>query len=101
MPSVFPISKDFNKLDKLAKVSDDFCPAPAIENTSQVITITVFPPCDNLKSNYITTNSSCSVNDGSISINPSGGFAPYVDYYSDLNGVSGTSFSGVDFSFSG
>ena len=70
------------------KVSDDFCPAPAIENTSQVITITVFPPCDNLKSNYITANSSCNINDGSVSINPSGGFSPYLDYYSDLNGVS-------------
>ena len=33
------------------KVQDDFCPAPAIENTSQVISITAYPPCGNIKAN--------------------------------------------------
>ena len=70
------------------KVSDDFCPAPAIENTAQVITITVFPPCDNLKSNFTVYNSTCNLNDGKITVSPSGGFPPYLDYYSDLNGNS-------------
>ena len=30
----------------VVRVTDDFCPAPAIENTAQVISITVYPPCD-------------------------------------------------------
>ena len=42
------------------KVSDDYCPAPAIENTSQVISITVYPPCD-IKSNASSTNADCSI----------------------------------------
>ena len=66
------------------RVSDDYCPAPAIENTAQVISITVFPPCD-IKSNAFVTNASCSNNNGVISVAPSGGFGPYTTYYSDLN----------------
>ena len=42
------------------KVSDDFCPAPAIENTAQVISITVYPPCD-LKGNPVVTPSLCAL----------------------------------------
>ena len=68
------------------RVSDDYCPAPAIENTAQVISITVFPPCD-IKSNAFVTNASCSNNNGVISVAPSGGFGPYTTYYSDLNGM--------------
>jgi hypothetical protein len=71
------------------KVSDDFCPAPAIENTSQVLSITVYPPCgSSLKANEVVTpESSCGVGDGSISVNPNGGFAPYVSYFFDMNGI--------------
>ena len=70
------------------KVQDDFCPAPAIENTSQVISITVYPPCGSLKANEVVIpESSCGVGDGSISVNPSGGFAPYVSYFFDMNGI--------------
>ena len=71
------------------KVSDDFCPAPAIENTSQVISITVYPPCgSSLKANEVVTpESSCGVGDGSISVNPNGGFVPYVSYFFDMNGI--------------
>ena len=71
------------------KVSDDFCPAPAIENTSQVISITVYPACgSSLKANEVVTpESSCGVGDGSISVNPNGGFAPYVSYFFDMNGI--------------
>ena len=71
------------------KVSDDFCPAPAIENTSQVISITVYPACgSSLKSNSVASaESSCGFGDGSISINPSGGFPPYVSYFFDMNGM--------------
>ena len=71
------------------KVSDDFCPAPAIENTSQVISITVYPPCgSSLKTNAsVLPESYCGFWDGSISVNPNGGFAPYTSYYFDMNGL--------------
>ena len=70
------------------KVQDDFCPAPAIENTSQVISITVYPPCGDIKANEIVTAESlCGSQDGSITVNPSGGFAPYNTYFFDMNGI--------------
>ena len=71
------------------KVSDDFCPAPAIENTSQVISITVYPPCgSSLKANSVVIpESSCGTGDASISVSPNGGFPPYVSYYFDMNGL--------------
>ena len=70
------------------KVQDDFCPAPAIENTSQVISITVYPPCgSNFKANeVITAESSCGASDGSILLSPSGGFGPYQFQLKDMNG---------------
>ena len=68
------------------RVSDDFCPAPAIENTAQVISITVYPPCD-LKGNLVVTPSICAQNNGSIVFNPSGGIAPYNTYVFDMNGI--------------
>ena len=68
------------------RVTDDYCPAPAIENTAQVISITVFPPCD-IKSNATVTNPDCLNNNGQISVSPSGGYGPYTTYYSDLNGM--------------
>ena len=70
----------------MIRVTDDYCPAPAIENTSQVISITVYPPCD-IKSNASSINADCSSNNGSISISPSGGYGPYTSYYFDLNGA--------------
>ena len=69
------------------RVTDDYCPAPAIENTSQVISIIVYPPCD-IKANTTTVNADCFLNNGSINIAPSGGFGPYTSYYFDLNGNS-------------
>ncbi len=70
------------------KVQDDFCPAPAIENTSQVISITVYPPCGNIKANEIVIDASlCGSSDGSIVVNPSGGFGPYTSYFFDMNGL--------------
>tara|TARA_B110000858_G_scaffold120937_1_gene138029 strand:+ start:309 stop:3977 length:3669 start_codon:yes stop_codon:yes gene_type:complete len=71
------------------KVSDDFCPAPAIENTSQVISITVYPPCgSSLKANSVVIpESSCGTGDASISVSPNGGFPPYISYYFDMNGL--------------
>ena len=69
----------------VVRVSDDFCPAPAIENTAQVISITVYPPC-NLKGNEIVTQPICDQNNGSIILNPSGGVAPYNTYVFDMNG---------------
>lgn len=68
------------------KVSDDFCPSPAIENTAQVISIIVYPSCDNLKTNISTSNASCNINDGSVISNPYGGTPPYMKYFHDLNG---------------
>ncbi len=68
------------------KVADDFCPAPAIENTAQVISIIVYPSCDNLKTNISVSNSSCNLNDGSVTSNPYGGTPPYTKYFLDLNG---------------
>ena len=52
-------------------VQDDFCPAPAIENTAQVISIYVCPPCDQLKVNPTSSPASCTLADGVISIAPS------------------------------
>ena len=69
----------------VVRVSDDFCPAPAIENTAQVISITVYPPCD-LKGNQVVTQPICDQNNGSIILNPSGGVAPYNTYVFDMNG---------------
>ena len=69
------------------KVQDDFCPAPAIENTSQVISIYVCPPCTQMKVNPTSTAATCSLPDGTISIAPSGGFPPYNAYYFDMNGI--------------
>ena len=69
------------------KVSDDFCPAPAIENTSQVISITVYPSCDNLKIPIVTTNAGCLINNGTAQVVPNSGTAPYVSYWADMNGM--------------
>jgi len=70
------------------KVSDDFCPAPAIENTTQVISITVYPPCGgNVKTNLSTTNATCILNDGTAQVSPSGGIPPYTVYWTDINGM--------------
>ena len=60
--------------------------APAIENTSQVISIYVFPPCSQMKANATSTAATCSI-DGSIAIAPTGGFPPYNSYYFDMNGI--------------
>ena len=70
----------------VVRVTDDFCPAPAIENTAQVISITVFPPCD-LKGNLIVNQPSCDLNDGQVIFNPSGGVPPYNTYIFDMNGI--------------
>ena len=80
------------------KVSDDFCPSPAIEMTSQVISITVYPSCDNLKTNVSTTPASC-LNNGSAQASPSGGTPPYVAYWFDMNGmpVSSNSLAAGDY----
>ena len=67
------------------RVTDDYCPAPAIENTSQVISITVYPPCD-IKPNAVSSSADCSINNGSIDVFPSGGYGPYSTYFYDLNG---------------
>ena len=69
------------------KVQDDFCPAPAIENTSQVISITVYPPCGNIKANEVLTQATCGLSNGSATISPSGGFPPYTSYWFDMNGL--------------
>ena len=69
------------------KVSDDFCPVPAIENTSQVITIVVYPPCSNLKIPLSTTNASCALNDGAAQVTPFGGTPPYTSFWTDMNGL--------------
>ena len=71
----------------IIKVSDDFCPAPAIENTSQVISITVFPPCNTIDATIITTDASCLLNDGTATAFPSGGFPPYNLYWFDMAGI--------------
>ena len=70
----------------VVRVSDDFCPAPAIENTAQVISITVFPPCD-LKGNLVVTQPNCGLNNGQVIFNPSGGVPPYNTYIFDMNGI--------------
>ena len=70
------------------KVQDDFCPAPAIENTSQVISITVYPPCgNNLRIPVSTTNANCAMNNGTAQVFPFGGTPPYISYWSDLSGL--------------
>jgi hypothetical protein len=70
------------------KVQDDFCPAPAIENTAQVISILVCPPCNVMKAFPTSTPAICSSNDGTISISPGGGFPPYNAFYFDMSGIS-------------
>ena len=69
------------------KVQDDFCPVPAIENTAQVISIWVCPPCDLLKANPIATADSCGLGYGSATVNPTGGFPPYYDFWFDMSGI--------------
>ena len=70
----------------VVRVTDDFCPAPAIENTAQVISITVFPPCD-LKGNLVVSDPTCGLDNGQVIFNPSGGVAPYNTYIFDMNGL--------------
>ncbi|MAZ93207.1 MAG: hypothetical protein CMF58_02210 [Lentimicrobiaceae bacterium] len=70
----------------VVRVTDDFCPAPAIENTAQVISITVYPPC-NLKANIIVNQPTCGLNNGQVIFNPSGGVPPYNTYIFDMNGI--------------
>jgi len=69
------------------KVSDDFCPTPAIEMTSQVISITVYPSCDSLKTNTTTTPAGCLLSNGTAQVSPSGGIPPFITYWSDTNGI--------------
>ena len=69
------------------KVQDDFCPAPAIENTAQVVSIYVCPPCSVMKPNPTSTSASCNLSDGTIDISPTGGLPPYTAYYFDMNGI--------------
>ena len=69
------------------KVQDDFCPAPAIENTAQVISIWVCPPCDLLKANPTSIPVTCNLGYGSASVNPTDGFPPYYDFWFDMNGM--------------
>ena len=70
----------------VVRVTDDFCPAPAIENTAQVISITVYPPCD-LKGNLVVNQPNCGINDGQVIFSPSGGVPPYNTYIFDMNGI--------------
>ena len=69
------------------KVQDDFCPAPAIENTAQIISITVCPPCNILKANPTSTPLTCSQPYGTATVSPSNGFPPYYDFWFDMNGM--------------
>jgi hypothetical protein len=69
------------------KVQDDFCPAPAIENTAQVISITVCPPCDILKANPTSTPLTCIQPYGTASVSPTNGFPPYYDFWFDMSGM--------------
>lgn len=69
------------------KVQDDFCPAPAIENTAQVISITVCPPCNILKANPTTSPVTCIQPYGTALVNPTNGFPPYYDFWFDMNGM--------------
>jgi hypothetical protein len=69
------------------KVQDDFCPAPAIENTAQVVSIWVCPPCDVLKANPTSTAVTCSLGYGSATVSPTSGFPPYYDFWFDMNGI--------------
>ena len=71
----------------IIKVQDDFCPAPAIENTAQVVSIWVCPPCDLLKANPTSTPVTCALGYGSANVNPSFGFPPYYDFWFDMNGI--------------
>jgi len=69
------------------KVQDDFCPAPAIENTAQVISITVCPPCNILKANPTSTPVTCSQPFGTATVSPTNGLPPYYDFWFDMNGI--------------
>jgi hypothetical protein len=69
------------------KVQDDFCPAPAIENTAQVISITVCPPCNILKANPISSPVTCSQPYGTATVNPTNGLPPYYDFWFDMSGI--------------
>ena len=69
------------------KVQDDFCPAPAIENTAQVISITVCPPCNVLKANATSSPITCIQSYGQGTVNPSNGFPPYYDFWFDMSGM--------------
>ena len=69
------------------KVQDDFCPAPAIENTSQLISITVCPPCDSMKANPSATAVTCTNPYAIGSISPVNGLSPYYDFWFDMNGI--------------
>jgi hypothetical protein len=71
----------------IVKVQDDFCPAPAIENTAQVISIMVCPPCNVMKANATSTPATCAANNGTISVSPSNGLPPYQAFYFDMNGI--------------
>tara|TARA_B100001758_G_C18416790_1_gene620770 strand:- start:1360 stop:4254 length:2895 start_codon:yes stop_codon:yes gene_type:complete len=68
-------------------VQDDFCPAPAIENTAQVISITVCPPCDFLSAHPSTTPVTCDLGYGSASVTPTNGMPPYTEFWFDMNGI--------------
>tara|TARA_B100001142_G_scaffold327445_1_gene385089 strand:- start:11748 stop:14642 length:2895 start_codon:yes stop_codon:yes gene_type:complete len=68
-------------------VQDDFCPAPAIENTAQVISITVCPPCDFLSAHPSTTPVTCALGYGSATVTPTNGMPPYTDFWFDMNGI--------------
>jgi hypothetical protein len=69
------------------KVQDDFCPAPAIENTAQVISITVCPPCNILKANPTSTPVTCIQPFGTATVSPTNGLPPYYDFWFDMNGI--------------
>ena len=69
------------------KVQDDFCPAPAIENTAQIISITVCPPCNILKANPTSTPLTCSQPYGTATVSPTNGFPPYYDFWFDMSGI--------------
>jgi hypothetical protein len=71
----------------IIKVQDDFCPAPAIENTAQVISITVCPPCSALKINPTFTPVTCTQPYGTASVSPTNGMPPYYDFWFDMNGM--------------
>ena len=69
------------------KVQDDFCPAPAVENVTQVISIWVCPPCNLLKANPTSTPVTCTQPFGSATVSPTNGFPPYHAFWFDMNGI--------------